>query len=133
MVSPGANIQVRVLLPRTETPPRNRSMNWRTIWLVCLGGLLLAGCHRVHDEKSFKVIPGDVKVFEVPASTGEQKVEVQVTATTPVHVYIVPDQERQDAETKPTFDKSKAVEAKQNVTNDTLKATVPANKKYGVV
>jgi hypothetical protein len=110
-------------------------MNSRTIGLTILGVLTLVflGCHRVHDARDFEVKPGIMQVYEVPASSSEQQLEVQVTADNPVNVYIVQIQEAKDAETKAEFDRSKAVESKKKVTSDTIKAKAPANAKYSVV
>jgi len=111
-------------------------MKRRTTWLVVLCGLCLAlaGCQRLHSEKSWDLNGGDSQCLEVDAPRGEQKVEVQVEASAPVPVYVVLENEVRDFQNKSgMFDRTKALTAKERVTNETIQATVPAGSKFGVI
>src|SRR4051812_31263102 len=81
---------------RRSQPQRSPLMRLRLTWLACVAGmvLVLAGCQRLHHEKSWDLKPGDVNYLEVvDAPRSDQKVDVQVTATAPVDVYVVKEEQ----------------------------------------
>ncbi len=111
-------------------------MRLRLTWLACVGGLVLvlAGCQRLHVEKPLDLNPGDLKYIEVDAPRGDQKVEIQVTATEPVDVFVVKeDQLREFDKKNGDFDKSKAITVKKGVKSETFQVTAEAGKKFGVI
>ena len=111
-------------------------MSWRATWLMCMGGvfLLLAGCQRLHHEKSWTLDRDERRYVEMDAPKSEQKVAVQVTATEKVSVYIVLENELRDFDKKNgTFDTNKALKSQKEVKSETFEVTVPAGKKFGVV
>jgi len=70
-----------------------------------------------------------------PASSGEQRVEVQITATAPVNVYVLTEKELEKAENNKPFDRKNALASKEGATNETIQATgaVPTRKSCVVV
>src|SRR5947209_6421402 len=109
-------------------------MLWRTSWLLCCCGLVLAlaGCQRLHHEKTFNMKSQETKSFGVDAPKGEQKVEVTVTASNPVAVFVVLESELSKAEVGGPWDRKKALASKTDAKSETLQATIPAGQAYGV-
>jgi hypothetical protein len=106
-------------------------------WLACVVGLavVLTGCQRLHQEKTWDMKPGDsIYVEVVDAPRNDQKVDVQVAATEAVDVYVVKEEQLREFDKKQgEFDRSKALKVGKGIKAETIQATVPAGTKFGVV
>lgn len=107
-------------------------MNLRRLAFFSL--LLLAGCSKVHEQRSFEIEPGGTHRVEVSAPLSEQKVQIAVTSDQPINVWVLLD--KNIPEGKEDFDpesmKEGVVAKEKNTKSATLTATIPAKQAYRV-
>jgi hypothetical protein len=100
------------------------------LFAVCI----LAGCSKIHEERSFTLDPHNSHSLQVSAPVSEQKVKVTMTSNEPVNVYVLLDKHIPSG--KDDFDPQtmkEGVLAKELKTKEaTLTATIPAKEKYRV-
>jgi hypothetical protein len=103
-------------------------------WLACAIGLalVLTGCQRLNVEKEWKMQSGDTKMVIVDAPRGEQKVDVKVTASEPVDVYVLKQEQVKEFNDKQTFERGKAITVRKDVKSETISTTVPGGAEFGV-
>ena len=98
--------------------------------------VLLAGCSKIHESRSFNVEPRGGNTLSISAPLSEQKVKVAVTSDQPVNVWVLlekdlPTGNKEDFD--PDKDMKSGVLAKEKNTKDvTLNATIPAKEKYQI-
>jgi len=106
-------------------------MKARFIPLVAI--LALAGCSKIHEERSFTVEAGNSHFLDISAPISQQTVKVEVTSDEPVNVYVLL---VKNVEGKTDYDPDtmkEGVLAKEKSTKSaTLNATVPAKEKYRI-
>lgn len=111
-------------------------MNRVLILTVC-GALALAGCASRLDSRHTFHLPdaGDTdKLIQPPTQKSAQSVKIEVTASEPVDVYVIPTKAADDPRDLSAADRAaKSLGSKQGVTKDTLTAQVPANEAYQVL
>jgi hypothetical protein len=94
--------------------------------------LAMAGCSKIHEERSFIVESGSTHSLNISAPVSQQTVKVALTSDEPVHVYVL--LEKNVPGGKDDYDAEalkEGVLAKEKNTKDaTLTATVPAKEKY---
>jgi len=94
----------------------------------------LAGCSKIHEQRSFTVDPGGAHSLSITAPLSEQKVKVEVTSDEPVNVWVV--LEKDIPAGKDEFDpeslKSGLVAKEKDTKQATRTATIPAKEKYRV-
>jgi hypothetical protein len=94
----------------------------------------LAGCSKIHEERSFALEPGDTHGFTVTAPLSDQKVKVEVTSEQPLNVWVILEKDIPQGKTE--FDPEllqSGVLAKEKATKQaTLTATIPAKEKFRV-
>ena len=98
--------------------------------------VLLAGCSKIHESRSFNVEPRGGNTLSISAPLSEQKVKVAVTSDQPVNVWVLLEKDLPTGN-KDDFDPDKAMKsgvlAKEKNTKDvTLNATIPAKEKYQI-
>jgi len=106
-------------------------MKARLIPLIAV--FALAGCSKIHEEKTFTLEPGNSHTLDISAPLSEQKVNVALTSDEPVNVYVLL---LKSVEGKTDYDPDtmkEGVLAKEKSTKSaTLTATVPAKEKYRI-
>ena len=109
----------------------------RVLMAAALGCLTLAGCANKLDSKHAFTLPqgGDPdKALVMEAQTSAQTVKVDVTATEPVDVYVIPSKAATDPRDLSAADReAKALGSKKGVTKDLLTVKVPAKEAYQVL
>jgi hypothetical protein len=104
-------------------------MKARLIPLVAI--LAVAGCSKIHEEKSFTLEAGGSHSLDISAPLSEQKVKVALTSDEPVNIYVLLSK---SVEGKTDFDpdtmKEGVLAKEKNIKSATLTATVPAKEKY---
>ena len=107
-------------------------MRLRLIPLLAI--LALAGCSKIHEQRSFTVDAGGAHSLSITAPLSEQKVKVEVTSDEPINVWVV--LEKDVPAGKDDFDpeslKSGVVAKEKDTKQATLTATIPAKEKYRV-
>lgn len=88
--------------------------------------LILTGCTKVKDEKSFELQPGETKTFEVPVQKSDMKLTVEVVSDkAPIQAFIRIMEEGGDG--------VKYEGQKERIKETTITAEVPANKHAAVM
>jgi inosine-uridine nucleoside N-ribohydrolase len=94
----------------------------------------LAGCSKIHEQRSFTLEPGEVHDFTVSAPLSDQKIKVEVTSEQPLNVWVILEKDIPQGKTE--FDPESlpsGVLAKEKATKQaTLTATIPAKEKFRV-
>jgi hypothetical protein len=101
-------------------------------WLSCLAlsCVLLTGCQRLKDTKSFTLEPRAVQPFEIPVQKSDLKLTATGTASTPVSCCAVLAEEQGRAERDMLTGKEprNVLAYQANATEIKLEATIPAGK-----
>jgi hypothetical protein len=97
--------------------------------------ILLAGCSKVHEQRSFPLEPGAGNTLSITAPISEQKVKVVVTAEQPVNVWVlleknIPPGDRGDW--NPDTMTSGILAKEKQTKSVTLEATIPAKEPYQI-
>jgi hypothetical protein len=101
--------------------------------LAVLVVIAVAGCSKIHEQRSFEVDSHSFHSLEVSAPLSEQKVKVVVTSDQPINAYILLDKNFQDKDDFDPDQLREGVLAKEKNTKEcTLTATIPAKEKYRV-
>jgi Prokaryotic membrane lipoprotein lipid attachment site len=103
--------------------------------IPALAMLALAGCSKVHEQRSFTLAPLGGNTLSITAPLSEQKVTVVVSSDQPVNVWVllekdVPPGDKGDVD--PDKMTSGVLAKEKNTKEATLQATVPAKEKYQV-
>jgi len=101
-----------------------------------LAVLVLAGCSKIHESRSFNLEPLATNTLSISAPLSEQKVKVAVTSDQPVNVWVLLEKDI-PAGSKDDFDPDKSMKSgilakEKNAKDATLNATVPAKEKYQI-
>jgi hypothetical protein len=107
-------------------------MKGRLIPVVVVAAL--AGCSKVHEQRSLTLEPGAVNHLEVSAPVSEQKVKVVMTADNPVSVFVmlVKDVPQGMTEVGPGTLPQGILAGEKNTKEATLSVTIPAKEKFRV-
>jgi len=94
----------------------------------------LAGCSKIHEQRSFTIEPAGSHSLKISAPLSEQKVKVEVTSDEPINVWVV--LEKDVPVGKDDFDpeslKSGVLAKEKETKQATLTATIPAKEKSRV-
>jgi hypothetical protein len=94
----------------------------------------LAGCSKIHEERSFTIETLGSHKLSITAPLSEQKVKVELTSDEPVNVWVILEKDLPTG--KDEFDpeslKSGVLAKEKGVKQATLTATIPAKEKYCV-
>jgi len=94
----------------------------------------LAGCSKIHEQRSFTIESGGGYTLSITAPLSEQKVKVDVTSDEPVNVWVI--LEKDVPTGKDDFDpetlKSGVLGKEKATKQATLTVTVPAKEKFRV-
>ncbi|HKA06991.1 MAG TPA: hypothetical protein VKD71_07010 [Gemmataceae bacterium] len=105
-------------------------MRFRLIPLLAV--FAVAGCSKIHEQRSFTVDPGGAHTLEVSAPVSQQTVKVAVTSDEPVNVWVL--LSKNVPEGKDDFDpealKEGVIAQEKNTKDATLTATIPAKEKF---
>jgi hypothetical protein len=109
-------------------------MRLRLIPVLAL--VALAGCSKIHEQRSFTLDPFAGNTLSISAPLSEQKVKVVVSSDEPVNVWILLEKDVPAGE-KDQFDpdakmKTGILAKEKDAKEATLTATVPAKEKYQV-
>jgi hypothetical protein len=101
-----------------------------------LAVVVLAGCSKIHEQRSFTLEPHGGNTLSISAPVSEQKVKVSVTADQPVDVWILLEKDV-PAGNKDFFDpdakmKSGILASERKTREATLQATIPDKEGYQV-
>jgi len=95
--------------------------------------LAMAGCSKIHEERTFTVDALSGHSLSITAPVSEQKVKVTLTSDQPVSVWVVLEKEAPQGD-KSRFDpdtlKSGVLAKEKNTKEATLTATIPAKEAY---
>jgi len=95
---------------------------------------VVAGCSKIHEQRSFTVEPSGAYTLSITAPLSEQKVKVEMTSDEPVNVWVI--LEKDVPAGKDDFDPEalkSGVLAKEKATKQaTLNVTIPAKEKFRV-
>jgi hypothetical protein len=100
-----------------------------------LAVVVLAGCSKIHEQRSFTLDPQATNTLSVTAPISEQKVTVAVTSDQPISVYVLLEKD------EPKVDKGElepekmkeGVLAKEVLTKSaTLEVTIPAKQAFDI-
>ncbi len=105
-------------------------------YVPALSILLVAGCSKIHEQRSFTLEPRGGNTLSISAPLSEQKVNVAVTSDEPVDVWVLLEKDVPPG-SKDDFDpdakmKSGILATEKKTLNATLQATVPGKEKYQV-
>jgi hypothetical protein len=102
--------------------------------LAVIAVIAVAGCSKVHEQRSFDVEAGASHSLEITAPLSQQTVKIVATSDQPVNVWVLLDKNL--GETKDDINPEKLTEgvlAKELKTKEcTLTATIPGKEKYRV-
>ena len=106
-------------------------------FVPALALVALAGCSKLHVEKSYTLDPGTVQHLEVTPPTSEQKLKVSVTSDEPITLTVilvkdVPAAKGGAEDIDPDTLTKAAVAQKKEAKDATLDVTIPAKEKYRV-
>jgi hypothetical protein len=94
----------------------------------------VAGCSKIHEQRSFTIESGGAYSLHITAPLSEQKVKVEVTSDEPVNVWVI--LEKDVPSGKDDFDpetlKSGVLGKEKATKQATLTVTVPAKEKFRV-
>jgi hypothetical protein len=97
--------------------------------------ILLAGCSKIHEQRTFTVDPGGLHSLQISAPLSEQTVQVAVTSDQPVNVWVV--LEKNIPQGKDDYDPETITEGvlakEKNIKDATLTAKIPGKEKYRVL
>ena len=101
-----------------------------------LAALAVAGCSKVHEQRSFSLQPRGGNTLSISAPLSEQKVNVAVTSDQPVDVWVLLEKDVPQGD-KDYFDPDTAMKTgvlakEKNTKEATLQATIPGKEKYQV-
>jgi len=107
----------------------------------CVAGFLTVllivavGCQKLDKPFDMDLQVGDVKLKTISAPRSEQKVKVDVTASTPIDVTLVllPEPVTDDKLLNYKPAPSDVLASQKHVTEATLEGTVPGGKEFGVL
>lgn len=106
----------------------------RIRYMPMLALVALAGCSKVHVERTFSVDSGSSHSLQISAPLSDQKLKVVMTSDQPVNLYVILDKNL--PKDKDEFDPESLKEGvlgKEKAKKDaTLSVTVPAKEKYTV-
>jgi hypothetical protein len=120
------------MIPLTRQPERSYFMSIRRLAVLAI--IVVAGCSKIHEQRSFEVEPGSNHSLEITAPLSEQTVKVVATSDQPVNVWVLLDKNL--GEMKEDFNpetlKEGILAKEKNTKECTLTATIPAKEKYRV-
>jgi hypothetical protein len=112
---------------RTENPMTARR-------LAFLAVVLVAGCSKIHESRSFEVEPGGSHSVAISAPLSEQTIKVTATSDSPINVWVLLD--KNVGEIKDDFNpetlKEGIIAKEKNTKDATLTATIPAKENYRI-
>jgi len=95
--------------------------------------LAVAGCSKIHEERSFTVEAGNSHSLDISAPVSQQTVTVTLTSDEPVNVYVLL---VKSVEGKTDYDpetlKEGVLGKEKSTKSATLTVTVPAKEKYRI-
>jgi len=102
-------------------------------YLALLAVFALAGCSKIHEQRSFTVEPAGSHNLKITAPLSETKYKVEVTSDQPVNVWVILEKDvpggKDDFDPEPI----QSVLGKEKSTQQaTLNVTVPAKEKFRV-
>jgi hypothetical protein len=96
--------------------------------------ILVAGCSKIHEQRSFTVDPGGSHSLQISAPLSQQTVKVALTSDEPVNIWVI--LEKNVPTGKDEFDpetiKEGVLAKEKNVKEATLTATIPGKEAYRV-
>src|SRR5947209_19130152 len=102
------------------------------VLVVCL----LAGCSKIHEQRSFELDPADHYSLIVSAPVSEQKIRVVATSDQPINVFVILEKDVPSAKKTTEFDPSTltsgVVASQMNTKEASLDATIPAKEEFRV-
>jgi hypothetical protein len=107
-------------------------------YVPALSILVVAGCSKIHEQRSFTLEPGAGNTLAITAPLSEQKVKVVVTSDQPVNVWVLlernlPAGGRGDrGDWNPDTMTTGVLAKEKNTASVTLEATVPAKEPYQI-
>jgi hypothetical protein len=106
------------------------AMKTRLLPLFAL--VAFVGCSKVHEERSFTLLPGAFNTLHISEPLSEQKVKVVVKSDVPVNVYVILEKNIPAGkdEYEPDTIKEGVVAKEKNTMDVTLTATIPAKNAY---
>ena len=103
-------------------------------WLALIVLIPLAGCSKIHEQRSFTIDAGGSHSLQITAPLSEQKLAVVLTSDQPVNIWVILD--KSIPEGKDDFDpetlKDGVVAKEKGKTEATLSATIPAKEKFRI-
>src|SRR5262245_2821369 len=101
-----------------------------------LAVLVLAGCSKIHEQRTFAVAPGGGNTLSISPPVSDQKLAVVLSSDQPVNVWILLEKDLPSGD-KDNFDpdaqmKSGVLAKEKNTKDVTLSATIPAKEKFQV-
>lgn len=98
--------------------------------------LVLAGCSKIHEQRSFTLPPNGGNTLSISAPISEQKIVVAVTSDQTVSVWILLEKDvpaGDKSEFEPDTAMTTGILAKQKfITTASLQATVPAKQAFQI-
>jgi hypothetical protein len=111
--------------------------------LLLVAMAALPGCSKVNFEQSLTLDPGGIKIYNIDAPRGDQKVRVQVDSREPIDIDVALESASAEAQLflqreRKTAGKDSAAPAgllatKQGVTQGSVEASIPAGKGFTVL
>jgi hypothetical protein len=94
----------------------------------------LAGCAKLHEQKSFTLDLGESRSIQISAPVSEQKVKVTLASDQPVNIWVVLEKDIPGGATDfdPTTLKSGVVASSKAAKDASLDATIPAKEAYRI-
>ena len=104
--------------------------------LSVLAILVLAGCSKIHEQRSFTLESFAGNTLSISAPVSEQSIQVVLTSDQPVNIWILLEKDVPSG-SKDDFDpdtkmKSGILAKEKNTKEVTLSATIPAKEKFQV-
>jgi hypothetical protein len=102
-------------------------------YLPLMAVLALAGCSKIHEQRSFTMEPGSSNNLKITAPLSETKYKVEMTSDQPVNLWVLLEKDVPGGKDEFDPEPIQAVLGKEkNTQQATLNVTVPAKEKFRV-
>lgn len=107
-------------------------MSLRRLAIVAV--ILVAGCSKLHEQRSFEVASGGSHSLKISAPISEQTLAIVVTSDEPINVWVLLEKNLPEGsdDLEPDGLKEGVVAKEKNTKSVTLTATIPAKQAFRV-
>jgi hypothetical protein len=105
--------------------------------LLMMALIVAVGCQKLNVKRTIHINPGDVQDVIIDGPRSEQKINVGITSSAPIDVYVILSAEEQAVKSKLLAgqkpDDSKVLDKALKVDSANLTATIPAKNEFRIM